>query len=84
MSLVHFILICLLAFDVHVNNSSKLFTSLCNFPGMSREDEVFHSGISSAVRWRSVPRKSKIVDGCCRMPMIDIAISFKALNDFYT
>lgn len=47
MSLVHFILICLLAFDVHVNNSSKLFTSLCNFPGMSREDEVFHSGISS-------------------------------------
>jgi hypothetical protein len=31
-----------------------------------------------------VPRKSKIVDGCCRMPMIDSAISFKALNDFYT
>ena len=67
-----------------LTTQASFFTSLCNFPGMSREDEVFHSGISSAVQWRSVPCKSKIVDGCCRMPMIDIALSFKALNDSYT
>lgn len=53
---------------------AQVFTSLCNFPGKSREDGVFHPGFRSIFQLQSTPHQSEIFGGCCRMPMIEATI----------